>query len=132
MSIQVKDAAGANQTINTLPPTGSAFAQDSLPVVPAPDQQPCVGAMNFATAQANVGTAATLIVDMRAGPSGSGRVAVTIYNNGSATIYLGGAGVTTSNGLPLVAGASITINAMAAVYGIAASGSQNVGTLETF
>lgn len=132
MTFNVKTGDGQTVAVNPIPPTGSAFAQDSLPVVPASDQQPCVGTLNFATAQANVGTTATLIVDLRAGPSGSGRVAVTIYNNGSATIYLGGAGVTTSNGLPLVAGASITINAMAAVYGIAASGSQNVGALETF
>jgi hypothetical protein len=91
-----------------------------------------VGAVNFATAQANIGATAAQIVAARAGPPGTGRIAATIYNNGSATIYLGGAGVTAANGLPLVAGGSITLNAVAAIYGIAASGSQNVGVLETF
>jgi hypothetical protein len=91
-----------------------------------------VGAVNFATAQANIGATAVQIVAARAGPAGAGRIAATIYNNGSAPIYVGGAGVTTADGLPLVAGASITLNCVAAIYGVAASGSQNVGIVETF
>lgn len=38
------------------------------------------------------------------------RVTVTLYNNSSVTIYIGGSGVTTSNGLPLLPGASFTDN----------------------
>jgi hypothetical protein len=132
MSMQVKDATGAIQTIETLPPTGGTFGQESLPVVWAADQQPVVGSLNIATARVNVGTSATLIADMRAGPAGAGRIAITIYNAGAATVFIGNPGVTTANGLPLVAGGSLTLNTMAAVYGIAASGSQNVGALETF
>lgn len=38
MSLLVKDAAGANQTVNTLPPLGAAPSAASLPVALAPDQ----------------------------------------------------------------------------------------------
>lgn len=37
MSIQVKDANGATQTINSLPPLGAALSAASLPMVPATD-----------------------------------------------------------------------------------------------
>lgn len=38
------------------------------------------------------------------------RVTMTVFNNSSVTIYLGGSTVTTSNGLPLLPGASFTDN----------------------
>lgn len=109
---------------STLPP----FA--STPAV-APANQ-AVGSSNIATVQASVGTSAAQIVAARTGGVGTGRIAVTIYNNGSATVYLGGAGVTTSSGIPLVPGASVSINATAAIYGIASVAAQNVGVLETY
>jgi hypothetical protein len=109
-----------------------AAAVGKLAAIQAAVGYQVVGAVNFSTAQANIGATAAQIVAIRAGRAGAGRIAATIYNNGSATIYLGGADVTTANGLPLVAGGSITLNSVAAIYGIAASGSQIVGVLETF
>jgi hypothetical protein len=53
-----------------------------------------------------------------------------IYNNGSATIYVGGANVTTSNGLPVAPGASLGVGARAEVYGIVASGTVEARVLE--
>ena len=91
-----------------------------------------VGSAAFAASQASIGTAATQIVAARAGAAGTGRIAVTLYNAGSATIYFGASGVTTTTGMPLPAGASATINTQAAIYGIAANGTQTIGVMETF
>jgi len=96
-----------------------------------PSAQP-VGAGAFAASQASIGSSAGLIVAARTGAPGTGRIAVTIQNNGSATVFVGAAGVTTAAGMPLAAGAAITINTTAAVYGIAASGTQTIGVLETY
>jgi len=71
-------------------------------------------------------------VAARAGVVGTGRIAATLYNAGSATVYFGASGVTTTTGMPLPAGASATVNTQAAIYGIAASGTQTIGVMETF
>jgi hypothetical protein len=91
-----------------------------------------VGSAAFATSQASIGTAAAQIVAARAGVVGTGRIAATLYNAGSATVYFGASGVTTTTGMPLPAGASATVNTQAAIYGIAASGTQTIGVMETF
>ena len=91
-----------------------------------------VGSAGFAASQASIGTAAAQIVAARAGVAGTGRIAATLYNAGSATVYFGASGVTTTTGMPLPAGASATINTQAAIYGIAASGTQTIGIMETF
>ena len=91
-----------------------------------------VGSGAFATSQAPIGTAAAQIVAARTGASGTGRISVTLYNFGSATVFIGASGVTAANGLPLAARASLTIDTMAAVFGVAASGTQTVGALESF
>jgi hypothetical protein len=91
-----------------------------------------VGSAAFAASQASIGTAATQIVAARAGVAGTGRIAATLYNAGSATVYFGASGVTTTTGMPLPAGASATINTQAAIYGIAANGTQTIGVMETF
>ncbi|MGA8169570.1 MAG: hypothetical protein WB816_01840 [Methylocystis sp.] len=93
---------------------------------------PPVGAASLATSQASVGTSAAQIVAARAGASGTGRVAATLYNAGSSTIYFGPSGVTTTSGMPLYAGASATIDTTAAIYGVAAIGTQTIGVMETF
>ncbi len=57
---------------------------------------------------------------------------VFLYNGGSVDIYLGrDADVTTSNGLPLAAGATLgmTLPTGRSVYGIVASGTAEVRTL---
>ena len=100
-------------------------------IATAPLNKP-VGSAAFAASQASIGTAATQIVAARAGAAGTGRIAVTLYNAGSVTIYFGPSGVTTTTGMPLPAGASATINTQAAIYGIAASGTQTIGVMETF
>jgi hypothetical protein len=110
--------------------SGALPAFATTPAV-APANQ-AVGSANVATAQASVGTSAALIVAARNGGVGTGRVAVTIYNNGSTTVYLGGAGVTASTGIPLVSGAAVSINTTAALYGVASAAGQMVGVLETY
>jgi hypothetical protein len=90
-----------------------------------------VGSAALATSQASIGTAAAQIVAARAGGPGAGRIAATIYNAGSATVYFGPSGVASTTGMPLPAGASATVNTQAAIYGIAASGIQTLGVMET-
>jgi hypothetical protein len=91
-----------------------------------------VGSGGFATSQASIGTTAAQIVAARTGVAGTGRIAATLYNAGSATVYFGASGVTTTTGMLLPPGASATINTQAAIYGIAASGTQIIGVMETF
>lgn len=84
------------------------------------------GSPQFDTSQVSIGASA-LIVAAR-----NGRFAVTIYNNGTDTVFIGNQGVTTVTGLPLPAGGAVSIDTAAAVYGVAASGTQSISTLETF
>ena len=93
---------------------------------------PPVGSGALATSHASIAATASQIVAARTGAPGTGRIAVTLYNAGSATVYFGPSGVTTSTGMPLPAGATVTISTQAAVYGIAASGTQTIGIMETF
>jgi hypothetical protein len=60
------------------------------------------------------------------------RERLIVYNNGSATVYLGGSTVTTSTGLPVLPGAAWTLDCGPdqAVYAIAQAGTQNVRVLE--
>lgn len=59
------------------------------------------------------------------------RRSLAIHNAGSVTLYVGGITVTTVNGLPVAAGASVTIDVGAApIYGVAASGTLDVRILE--
>lgn len=72
---------------------------------------------SLATAAVTVGTSATLLA-----AANSARQSVLIQNNGTADIYVGGASVTTANGIKVEAGGSVAIDkTSAAVYGIAAS-----------
>ena len=83
---------------------------------------------SFDTNQVSVANTETLIV--AANPT---RRAVIITNLGTTAVYLGNStGVTTGNGdlLPGIVGASVTIPTTAAIYGIAATGSQSVSFLE--
>ena len=91
-----------------------------------------VGASALATAQASLGTTASSIVAARTGGSGTGRIAATLYNTGAVTVFVGNAGVTTSAGIPVPAGASLTLKTTAALYGITASSTATVGVVETF
>ena len=91
-----------------------------------------VGAAGLATNQISVATTSTLIVAARTGAPGTGRVAVTILNSGAATVFYGVSGLTTANGSILPAGAAVTLNTTAAVYGIVATGTVTVSYTETF
>jgi len=88
-----------------------------------------VGSSNWATTQVSVTNAATQLVAARAGRQG-----VVVTNLGTTPVYLGGSGVTTATGafLPGVAGASKTIPAATAVYGIVGTGTQNVSVEELY
>lgn len=98
-----------------------------------------VGAAAFTPGQvggSGVLTTATLIAAARTGAPGTGRVSITIINNtGSDQICLGGATVTAATGLclPAIAGASMTLNTTAAIYGIAPTTAQaKVSFAETY
>jgi hypothetical protein len=88
--------------------------------------------MAVGSAQVAVSTTAVQLTaaesDSRVGES----VAVT-NTHASATVYLGGAGVTSSTGFPLVAGGSLSVDldGTETLYGITASGSVTVGVLRT-
>jgi len=92
------------------------------------NEHPIVGSAFKATAlTVNGGTAQAL-------PNSglSGRMFVTVYNNGTSLLYLGHPGVTTTNGFPLGAGESINIdlNDSTDIYGISNGTDLNVRTLE--
>jgi len=76
----------------------------------------------------NIGTSPTKI------PSSNltERKTLTIRNNGSNTIFIGGSGVTTTDGYPLKPNESmdIDLDAGATLYGIVASGTEDLRVLE--
>lgn len=77
------------------------------------------------TAQVTVTTAATLII----GDVADDRVRHIHNTHATATVYLGVADVTSSNGYPLVAGASEIFTTSDAIYGVVASSTAIVGLL---
>ena len=83
----------------------------------------------FATSQVTVGATPTLISAARDGGDD-----VTIMNFGTTQVFIGNADVSVANGFPIpgVVGASLTIPATTAIYGIVASGTQPVAVLSTF
>jgi hypothetical protein len=76
----------------------------------------------------SVGTGATAIPTATL----TRRKTIVVYNTTGSTCYLGNASVTTSTGFPLDAGKSVSLNLAAgvALYGICASGSATIATLE--
>ena len=81
---------------------------------------------NFGTSPVSVGTTATLIAVSRC------RNSITIFNAGSATVYFSNTNaVSTAVGMPLGAGAAVTLQTNSAVWGIAGT-AQTVGVTETF
>lgn len=87
--------------------------------------------MSITTSAATVGTAAVLLIsgeDYSAGNK-DGRITYDIYNNGTATVYIGGtSAVTTATGTPIPVGGSRTLNLRigATVYGISGTAGQNL------
>ena len=87
------------------------------------------GAANFVPAQVAVSSSSATILAAVRPP----RRGLLITNNDTAiTIYLGGATVSTSNGHQLIAGASISIPTIVAVYAIAASGTPTASVSEVY
>lgn len=65
---------------------------------------------------------------------GSNRVvSCAVYNNGTATVYLGGSGVTAAAGYPLGAGLhmSFPLDSTDGLFGVAATGTVEVRVVET-
>lgn len=88
-----------------------------------------VGSSNWGVSRASVANTATQLIASRAG-----RQAIVVVNLGTTPVYLGGSGVTTSNGtlLPGVAGATRSIPFSGAIYGVVTSGSQSVSVEEFY
>ena len=95
-----------------------------------------VGSSNLAVASVTVtgvSGSPTLIVAARTGAMGTGRVSVTIINEGTTALRLSGASnATVGINLPGVVGASATFNTTSAIYGFVASGSAALSILENF
>jgi hypothetical protein len=87
-------------------------------------QYQAAGSLN-ATGQVSVGATATLII------AANTRQGVIITNPSSTTtVYIGGSGVTTSNGQELLPNQSLTLPVVSAIYGVVASSTQTVSYLE--
>lgn len=83
---------------------------------------------NLAITQVSVSTSAVQIVATR-----NTRSELHLHNVGTDTIYIGKtSGVTTSNGFPLAGGREVTIRTTNILYGITASGTSVVGTIEVY
>lgn len=75
-----------------------------------------IGASAIASGQASVTSTSGQEVASR-----ETRKRVVLYNHGANTCYLGASGVTTSTGLRLDAGSSVTLYTTAAIHGVCAS-----------
>lgn len=118
----------------------SAFVSNATALGPAapaaanpvtPSNQP-VGTGALATTQVTVGNSSQIVAP-RTGVAGTGRVAVTVVNTTTTSIWVGNSGVTSLTGLflPPIIGASVTLNTTAGIFGTATS-SSNVSAIETF
>ena len=131
--VHFSDLAGDNVVVPvSTPPTSGVdkgipvYASLGSAVIPV--SQTLAGAANEANGQVSVTNAATKIVDIR-----STRRSVVIINlSSSVTVYLGPSGVTTSTGLAIPAGQSVSIPFTGAIYGIVASGSLTVSYMEIY
>lgn len=121
-----KDAGGNTVTHASEDIGGGVQASEHVPVDAAGVEIFYKGTTVLATA-VSVGTSATALPASAL----SGRRVVWVYNNGSATIFLGPAGVTTNNGFPLLPGQSVSLAVGAlVVYGIVAAGTVEARVME--
>jgi hypothetical protein len=79
-----------------------------------------------------LGTAVNVaLVEISLGAANADRFTVTFFNNGTNTVYIGPTGVLVANGMPLLRGASITLEATIEWFAIAAvAGPTEVRVLE--
>lgn len=84
--------------------------------------------LDYTSGVVAVGATATLIASLP--PVADG---VLVVNTGAGTVYLGGAGVTTTTGFPVAANATVTVptvgNYPRNLYGVVASGTASVAFL---
>lgn len=85
------------------------------------------GLPNLGTNQVSIATSATPLVAARAG-----RGSVVVVNPSTVTCYVGAAGVTTNNGLPVLPGGFVVLPTTAAVYAISSSGTQTMAFAEVY
>lgn len=86
--------------------------------------------MAFDSSQTTVTTSATLLT---AGADIDDLYAVVHVPTGGSTVYIGGSGVTTSNGLAVAAGQYVSVGPLSEgddLYGVVASSTQDVHVLE--
>lgn len=72
-----------------------------------------VGSDSISTGQVAVTTSATQVV-----PARTGRVKTTLTPTSSTVFYVGGSGVSATNGLYVPAGASVTLDTSAAIFAV--------------
>ena len=79
-------------------------------------------------AAATVGTTAASILTLPSTGSSQQKRTVTVFNNGSATIFIGDSTVTTANGTPVAAGVGYSFDSWDAldVWSVSGSAGQNV------
>jgi len=103
-----------------------------IPKIPTPVTHISINALNgFVNTTAT--TVTTSLTPLPAYGVLANRRAITIYNNGSSTLYIGGSDVTTTNGLPVPAGSyspALDAGVRTIVYGVVASGSVDVRVME--
>lgn len=82
------------------------------------------GGTDLSTGQVSVGTTATKICDAAPGA----RQTITIVNDSTVDVFLGGSGVTTSTGVLLAGtkGQTLTLSFSGALYGIVGTGTETV------
>lgn len=128
-----------NTTIHTLPMAtapGTSNNNEAMPIqgvsngIPLNTINP-TGTGTIFTNQVSVGTGNTSIVAARGGSAGTGRVAITLINMGTAIVYIGNTGLTVGNGMPLPPNSAITLEYQGAVFGISGTAAQTVGYIET-
>lgn len=127
-------------TVTQLPTSGAFTISPTSPMCEATGQF-LVAALGGGTTSLNTGAAnlatATVAVDTTAGGTAiaaarATRRSVTVRNlDGATSIYVGAGTITSANFL-LKAGESINLDTVAAVKALSASGSVNVGIIETY
>ena len=85
------------------------------------------GGTSIASGQASVGTSATSIAAAR-----DTRKSIVVTNFGTADIYVGPSGVSTSSGHKVEVGGSISLATTAQVFGVSASAGQSVHYVEIY
>ena len=121
-----KDAGGNTVTHASEEISAGIHASEHVPVDAA-------GVEIFYKGTTVLSTAVSVATTATALPASalSGRRVVSVYNNGSATIFLGASGVTTAAGFPLLPGQSINLAVGAlALYGIVATGTVEARVME--